>query len=173
MGAIGLRPHFVIGAATPLAIAAILFINTSSLAASKALANTTIETKVAQKIVLLKQSNQPWIEIDLSDQHLFAWQGSSQIFTAIVSTGKAETPTYPGTYTIQRKYAQDRMRGVDYDIANVPSVLYFDRGYALHGAYWHNNFGTPVSHGCVNLPINDAQWLFDWTKIGTPVIIHQ
>ena len=46
-------------------------------------------------------------------------------------------------------------------------------GYALHGAYWQNNFGTPVSHGCINLPVNNAQWLFDWTKIATPVIIHQ
>ena len=69
--------------------------------------------------------------------------------------------------------ARDRMTGNDYDVPNVPNVLYFDRGYALHGAYWHNNFGTPMSHGCVNLPLGNAQWLFNWAQIGTPVIIHQ
>ncbi len=128
---------------------------------------------IAQKMETLKQSAQPWIEIALSDQHLFAWSGKKQIFTAIVSTGKPATPTYTGIYTIQRKYPQDRMRGADYDIPDVPNVLYYDRGYALHGAYWHSNFGTPVSHGCINLPVNNAQWLFDWSQVGTSVIIHE
>ena len=140
---------------------------------SSVLANPTLEKSVAQKIDNLKRSGQHWIEIDLSDQHLFAWEGKNQTFTAVISTGKSTTPTYPGIYTIQRKYPQDRMRGADYDIADVPNVLYFDRGYAFHGAYWHNNFGNPVSHGCINLPLNNAKWLFDWTKIGTTVVIHQ
>ena len=138
-----------------------------------ALANPTLENMIAQRIENLKRSGQNWIEVDLSEQYLFVWEGSNQTFTTIVSSGKATTPTHPGIYAIQRKYPQDRMRGTDYDIADVPNVLYFDRGYALHGAYWHNNFGTPVSHGCINLPVNHAQWLFDWTKLGTPVIIHQ
>ena len=142
-----------------------------SLVPATVLANPPPEI-IAQRIENLKRSQQNWIEIDLSDQHLFAWEGKKQTFSAIISTGKAKTPTYAGIYTIQRKYPQDRMRGADYDIADVPNVLYFDRGYALHGAYWHNNFGTPMSHGCINLPINNAKWLFDWTKIGTPVIIH-
>lgn len=136
-------------------------------------ANPRLETAIDQKIENLKSSNRNWIEIDLSEQHLFAWQGRNQNFSAIISTGKAATPTHPGIYSIQRKYSIDRMRGADYDIPDVPNVLYFDRGYALHGAYWHNNFGTPVSHGCVNLPVSNARWLFDWSEIGTPVIIHQ
>jgi len=144
-----------------------------SLFSHSVFANTTLEEKITQKIETLKKSEKNWIEIDLSEQHLLAWEGESQIFTAVVSTGKTTTPTYPGIYTIQRKYPQDRMRGADYDIPDVPHVLYFDLGYALHGAYWHNNFGTPVSHGCVNLPINNARWLFDWSKIGTTVIIHE
>ena len=148
-------------------------IGESWLFSNAVLANPTPENTVAQKIDNLKRSDQYWIEIDLSEQHLFAWEGKNQIFSAIISTGKSETPTYPGIYTIQRKYPQDRMRGADYDISDVPNVLYFDRGYALHGAYWHNNFGTPVSHGCINLPINNAQWLFNRTKIGTTIIIHQ
>ena len=128
---------------------------------------------VAQTINNLKQSGSNWIEIDLSEQHLFAWSGKNQTFTAVISTGKAKTPTYPGVYRIQRKYPQDRMRGTDYDVPDVPNVLYFDRGYALHGTYWHNNFGRPMSHGCINLPLSNAEWLFNWAKIGTPVIIHQ
>ena len=137
------------------------------------LANPTPDNAIALKIDKLRNSNSHWIEIDLSEQHLFAWKGQTQAFSAVISTGKANTPTYPGVYSIQRKYPRDRMTGDDYDVPNVPNVLYFDRGYALHGAYWHNNFGTPMSHGCVNLPLGNAQWLFDWAQIGTPIIIHQ
>jgi lipoprotein-anchoring transpeptidase ErfK/SrfK len=128
---------------------------------------------IARSIETLKQSEQPWIEIDLSDQYLYAWEGNQQTFATIVSTGKTTTPTYPGTYTIQRKLSQDRMKGSDYDLPDVPYVIYFDRGYAIHGAYWHSNFGTPVSHGCVNLPVDRAQWLFDWTTVGMPIVIHE
>ena len=133
----------------------------------------TASSAIALKIDKLRNSDSHWIEIDLSEQHLFAWKGRTQAFSAVISTRKVDTPTYPGVYTIQRKYARDRMTGDDYDVPNVPNVLYFDRGYALHGAYWHNNFGTPMSHGCVNLPLGNAQWLFNWAQIGTPVIIHQ
>ncbi|MGV2828964.1 L,D-transpeptidase [Myxosarcina sp. GI1(2024)] len=154
------------------AIAA-LTISNSWLLSDTVLAHPALETAISQKIDNLKNSSKNWIEIDLSEQHLFAWTGEERVFTTIISSGKAATPTYPGIYSIQRKYAIDRMRGADYDIPDVPNVLYFDRGYALHGAYWHSNFGTPISHGCVNLPVSHARWLFDWTKIGTPVIIHQ
>ncbi|MEM8828970.1 MAG: L,D-transpeptidase [Cyanobacteria bacterium P01_G01_bin.19] len=136
-------------------------------------ANPTLDNAIALQIDNLKQSDNKWIEIDLRDQQLFAWSGEEQTFSSVVSTGKAKTPTYPGIYAIQRKYPQDRMRGRDYDIPDVPHVLYFDRGYALHGAYWHNSFGTPISHGCINLPIDYAQQLFDWAEIGTTVIIHE
>lgn len=145
----------------------------SWLLSNKVLANPSSENAIVLKIDRLKQSDERWIEIDLSEQHLFAWDGKDRTFSTVISTGKAQTPTHPGIYTIQRKYPLDRMRGADYDVPNVPNVLYFDRGYALHGAYWHNNFGVPTSHGCVNLPVGNAEWLFDWAKIGTPVIIHQ
>lgn len=152
---------------------AILAIGECWLFSNPAIGNPTPEHILAQRIEDLKRSDRPWIEIDLSEQHLFAWKGNNQIFTTIISSGKAKTPTYAGVFSIQRKYPQDRMRGLDYDIPDVPNVLYYDRGYALHGAYWHNNFGTTVSHGCVNLPINNAQWLFNWTGIGTAVVIHE
>ena len=162
----------VISSATVLLIAT-LTINEFGLKTSTVLANPTLENAIALQVDNLKQSDKQWIEIDLSEQHLFAWLGKNKTFSAVISTGKTDTPTYPGIYTVQRKYPVDRMRGDDYDLPNVPNVLYFDRGYALHGAYWHNNFGTPVSHGCVNLPLSNAQWLFDWAEIGTIVIIHQ
>ena len=140
---------------------------------NRALGHQVPESLIAQRIDLLKRSTRPWIEIDLSEQHLFAWEGGDRVFSTIVSSGKVKTPTYIGIYNIQRKYPQDRMRGADYDIPDVPHVLYYDRGYALHGAYWHKNFGTPMSHGCINLPIDNAKWLFDWTVIGTDVVIHE
>ena len=140
---------------------------------SQALANPALANSIAQRIDNLKRSTRYWIEIDLSEQHLFAWEGGNRVFSTTISSGKAKTPTYPGIFNIQRKYPQDRMRGADYDIPDVPNVLYFDRGYALHGAYWHDNFGTPISHGCINLPLEDAQWLYDWTAIGTDVVIHK
>ena len=154
------------------AIAALTVVE-SSMVSNTVVAHPTQENSIALKIDNLKQLDAKWIEIDLCDQHLFAWNGKNQTFSTVISTGKIKTPTYPGIYIIQRKHPLDRMRGADYDVPNVPSVLYYDRGFALHGAYWHNNFGTPMSYGCVNLPVNNAKWLFDWTAIGTTVVIHQ
>ncbi len=64
------------------------------------------------------------------------------------------------------------MRGPGYDLPGVPYTMYFYKGYALHGTYWHNNFGHPMSHGCVNLRTSDAGWLFNWASVGTPVVTH-
>ena len=129
--------------------------------------------KITREIVALKTSQKRWIEIDLSEQRLIAWEGKQQVYEAIVSTGKKRTPTLPGVFSIRSKHRLNRMRGADYDVPDVPYAMYYYRGYAIHGAYWHNRFGTPVSHGCINLPVNLAQWLFQWASIGTPVIIHQ
>jgi lipoprotein-anchoring transpeptidase ErfK/SrfK len=63
--------------------------------------------------------------------------------------------------------------GADYYyLPNVPHVMYFYGGYGLHGTYWHNNFGTPMSHGCVNLSQTDAEWLYNWASVGTKVVTH-
>ena len=62
--------------------------------------------------------------------------------------------------------------GYNYELEDVPHVMYFFEDYALHGAYWHNNFGVPMSHGCVNVNPVDAGWLFNWAPIGTTVNIH-
>ena len=132
-----------------------------------------ISQRIAQELIALKDSQQRWIEIDLSTQRLTAWQGNQPIHHVIISTGKKATPTIPGIFTIQSKRPIDRMRGAGYDVPNVPYAMYYHRGYAIHGAYWHNRFGTPVSHGCVNLAVDQAEWLFNWTSLKTPVIIHE
>jgi lipoprotein-anchoring transpeptidase ErfK/SrfK len=77
-----------------------------------------------------------------------------------------------GQFRIYVKYTYDDMAGPGYYLANVPYVMYFYRGYSLHGTYWHDNFGQPMSHGCVNLPTPHAQWLFNWAQVGTMVNIH-
>jgi lipoprotein-anchoring transpeptidase ErfK/SrfK len=114
-----------------------------------------------------------WIEIDISDQRLVAWQGDVPVFETIVSTGKPGWRTLPGVFNVYRKYEQTRMRGIDYDTPDVPWTMYYSGGFAIHGAYWHNNFGTPVSHGCVNLRVPEAKALYEWAPMGTEVVVNQ
>ena len=116
---------------------------------------------------------QRWLEIDLSDQRLFAWEGNTQVHAVIVSTGKSGTPTRIGEFSIQQKLPQQRMQGAGYNLPNVPHVMYYSGNYAIHGAYWHNNFGVPVSHGCINVAPDQASWFYNWAAVGTPVIIHE
>ncbi|MCC7163613.1 MAG: LysM peptidoglycan-binding domain-containing protein [Anaerolineae bacterium] len=119
-----------------------------------------------------------WIDINVSDQTISAYEGATLLKTVVVSTGTARTPTVLGTYKILSKYPAVHMRGgtpgVDYyDLPNVPWTMFFYQGYAIHGTYWHTNFGTRMSHGCVNLPTDDAKWFYDWATVGTPVVSHQ
>ena len=65
------------------------------------------------------------------------------------------------------------MSGPGYSLPNVEWVSYFVKSYAIHGTYWHNNFGTPMSHGCVNMRVREAKWLFNWAPKGTRVIVHR
>ncbi len=120
-----------------------------------------------------------WIDIDLSKQSLTAYEGDLPVFSALVSTGIARYPTPTGTFRIMRKLPSDDMTGglagTDdyYYLPAVPWVMYFrSGGYAIHGTYWHNNFGRPMSHGCVNMRIPDAQWLYSWAPLGTVVVVH-
>ncbi len=113
------------------------------------------------------------IIIDLSQQKLYGWEGRRLIHSFRISTGKKSTPTPRGRFRIRSKHRYNRMRGRGYDIPNVPYAMYFYRGYAIHGAFWHNRFGTPVSHGCVNLPVYQARQLFRWANRGTVVIVRR
>ena len=118
-----------------------------------------------------------WIEVNLSAQYLTAWVGNTRVNGTLVSTGKPgfETPT--GTYYVLYRYRYDTMagciQGECYYVPDVPWTQYFTNyGHALHGAYWHNDFGTTRSHGCVNLPLWFAEWLWNWATYGTRLWIH-
>jgi lipoprotein-anchoring transpeptidase ErfK/SrfK len=93
--------------------------------------------------------------------------------TSLVSTGLSDTSTPVGKYHIYVKLLQDDMSGPGYYLRDVPYVMYFHRGFGLHGTYWHANFGHPMSHGCINLPTSEAEWMFDWASVGTLVNIHR
>ena len=108
-----------------------------------------------------------WVEVSLPEQKLRAWEGNHIVREFPISSGLwFSTPT--GDYNIYWKLRYIRMKGGSrdlgtfYDLPNVPSTMFFYQGYALHGAYWHNNFGQPMSHGCVNEPFDQAAWLFEW-----------
>jgi LysM repeat protein len=120
--------------------------------------------------------SQRWIDVDLTRQTLTAYEGQRPVFGTRVSTGIWQYPTIVGTFSIYVKYEAADMEGGSgddaYYLSNVPYVMYFHDNYGLHGTYWHNNFGTPMSHGCVNLPTLDAQWLFNWAPLGTKVVTH-
>jgi lipoprotein-anchoring transpeptidase ErfK/SrfK len=117
-----------------------------------------------------------WIDIDLSSQTLRAYAGNRVIYSTRISSGTSRYPTVQGTFRVYSKLRAQRMRGGVgrdyYDLPNVPHVMYFYGGYAIHGAYWHNNFGRPMSHGCVNLPLRIASTLYNWTPMGTTVRVH-
>lgn len=159
------------GSGCLVSVLMILGIAAGTLLTPTVLAQTYQET-LNQKMANLKKTEDRWIEINLTTQRLTSWEGAEPVKTIAISTGKKNTPTIPGMFTIQSKRRIDRMKGPGYDIDDVPYAQYYSGGYAIHGAYWHKKFGTPVSHGCTNLAIDHAKWLFNWSKIGTPVIIH-
>lgn len=133
----------------------------------------TIEPTVAPIDPLPPSSYQPrWIDVDLTNQVLTAYEGDTPVRTTLVSTGLPGTPTVVGQFNIYVKYPAQLMVGPGYYLPDVPWVMYFYNDYGLHGTYWHNNFGHPMSHGCVNLPTPEAEWLYNWASIGTLVNIH-
>ncbi|HET7011263.1 MAG TPA: L,D-transpeptidase family protein [Anaerolineales bacterium] len=113
-----------------------------------------------------------WIDVDLSEQRVIAYEGTTPVMTFIVSTGKRATPTVTGTFRIYVKLRSTPMAGPGYYLPGVPFTMYFYEGYGLHGTYWHNNFGTPMSRGCVNLSVPDSEWLFGFAEVGTLVNVH-
>lgn len=123
-----------------------------------------------EKHVQAASDDRKWIEIDLSDQKLFAWENGNKAFEFVISSGKPWTPTVTGEFRIwiKLRYANmkggSKERGDYYFLPNVPYVMYYHKGYGIHGTYWHNNFGTPMSHGCVNLRTEDAGQLFAWVS---------
>ncbi len=112
------------------------------------------------------------ILVDLSDSRVYAYENGVLIRNVLASTGLPATPTVQGDFAVQRKYSAQTMSGPGYYLPDVPYVLYFYAGYALHGTYWHENWGQPMSHGCVNLPTPEAEWFFTWADVGTSVRVQ-
>ena len=118
-----------------------------------------------------------WIEISLSEQRLYMKDHGNTVGSFLISSGKwAPTPT--GNFRIWTKLRYARMTGGNpawgtfYDLPNVPYTMYFNQGYGIHGAYWHNNFGHPMSHGCINMKPEESAIVYNWASVGTRVIVH-
>ena len=130
----------------------------------------------AENLPYQAAEGEKWIDINLSNASVTPYVGATPANNPIpMVPGKPSTPTVTGTYQVYLKYPSQTMRGDDYVTPDVPSVMYFHGSYALHGAYWRDSFGWSGeggSHGCVNLPVNDAAWLYDWADMGTTVVSH-
>jgi lipoprotein-anchoring transpeptidase ErfK/SrfK len=134
---------------------------------------TPTATRVSGEPAPSTELGTKWIQLDLSEQRITAYEGETPMMTALVSTGIASMPTPLGEHRIYRKVRSQVMSGPGYYLPNVEYVSYFLKGYAIHGTYWHNNFGRPMSHGCVNLTNQDAKWIFEWAPRGTRVLVQQ
>ena len=122
-------------------------------------------------------SGELWVEVNLSEQYMTVWSGNQVLLGTYVSTGRPGFDTPTGTFYVNTMLESQTMEGVlggeYYNVPDVPWVMYFtDVGHAIHGTYWHNNFGSVMSHGCVNLPMDVAAWLYSIAFVGMRVEIH-
>ncbi len=131
--------------------------------------------KVAQVVINTESpegtgSSARWIDVNLAEQTIAVYQDRGLVFATMVASGVEPFWTRPGSYEIYSKVESETMRNNDpsdfYYLENVPWTMYFDGPRALHGAYWRTRFGYPQSHGCVNLSVGDAHWLYDWAQPG-------
>lgn len=120
-----------------------------------------------------------WIEINLYEQTLAVYENNQLVFATMVSTGAEPFWTRPGVFSIYDKKPVETMSGAFeadhsdyYYLEAVPWTMYFDGKRALHGAYWHSNFGYMTSHGCVNMSLGDSHWLYDWAHTGDVVYVY-
>jgi lipoprotein-anchoring transpeptidase ErfK/SrfK len=122
--------------------------------------------------------NGRWIEVNLAEQTLSVYDNRRLVFAAIVATGEEPLFTRPGLFPIYEKHDTTLMQGATladrsdfYYLEDVPWTMYFDKARALHGAYWRAKLGFPQSHGCVNLSVGDAHWIYDWANVGDWVYV--
>jgi hypothetical protein len=117
-----------------------------------------------------------WIEVDLFEQTIAAYEGERMVYATLISSGRTATSTPPGIYRVYFKVREGKMSNPDvedgspawYFIEDVPWTMYFHEGYSIHAAFWHDAFGFLRSHGCVNLAPRDALWIFNWADPFTP-----
>ncbi|HET7320616.1 MAG TPA: L,D-transpeptidase family protein [Candidatus Saccharimonadales bacterium] len=142
--------------------------------------NTELPVSFASFRTITAQAYPKWIEVDLTNKRMYAYEQTNLVKTFLVSAGAPHTPTVTGQYSIYAKYTQQDMYGLNVDGSRyyqpaVPWVNYFYKDYAIHGNYWRplSYFGNiNSSHGCVGVTPYDGEWVYDWAPIGTPVIIH-
>ena len=116
-------------------------------------------------------AGEKWIEIDLFEQTIAAYEGPRMVYATLISSGRTATATPTGLYRVHYKVREGKMSNPDvedgspswYYIEDVPWTLYFHEGYSIHAAFWHDAFGFLRSHGCVNLAPRDAEWFFNWS----------
>lgn len=132
------------------------------------------------RIKLPAPSTCRWIDIALSSQTLIVFDKCQPVFATLISSAKAPAITPTGTFTFYYKekrlplFANERVETSEsFYLADVPWLMFFREGWAIHGAYWHDRFGEPWSHGCVNVSPYDALWLYDWSKLGDIIVIHE
>ena len=135
-----------------------------------------VNVRIARPVALpagLKPGER-WIDIDLDTQILVAYEGDLPVYATLFSGGLKDTPTETGVYRVWKKVAETDMKGLSgedpYSVATVPWTQFFspEKGLALHTSYWHDKFGLPKSHGCVNLSPRDARWLYFFTDPQVP-----
>jgi lipoprotein-anchoring transpeptidase ErfK/SrfK len=137
----------------------------------------------AKRMPAWGKNGERWLDVNVTKQTLVAYDGEKPVFATLISTGEAglddhakTTATKRGIFRIHTKYVTATMSsdevGEEFELRDVPYVQYFEEGYALHGAYWHDRFGTPKSHGCINLSPEDARRLFFFTEPALPTGWH-
>lgn len=110
-----------------------------------------------------------WVAVDLYEQVLVAYENDTPVFATLIASGLPGWDTNEGVHEVWARVDVDRMAGATgapdaYALESVPWVMYFDGGISLHGTYWHDGFGYRRSHGCVNLSISDARYVFEWMQ---------
>ena len=137
----------------------------------------------ARRMPAWGKNGERWIDINITKQTLVAYDGTKPVFATLVSTGEAglgdpekSKSTKRGIFRIDRKHLTATMSssevGEEFELNDIPFAQYFEGGYALHAAYWHDDFGVPKSHGCINLSPDDARRLFFWTEPRIPPDWH-
>lgn len=189
MAGLQIGRHMILAATTPCANSISCINDLSGRYDPTASTGVFMGTLITPPPSLAKDTNTPTvlgettaakhIYVDLSAQHLYAFEGNKLVYDFLVSTGKwHKTPT--GDFKIWIKLRYTRMTGGDksigtyYDLPNVPYTMFIynsdyakSEGYSLHGAYWHNNFGHPMSHGCVNMKEEDVAQIYAWANPST------
>lgn len=129
------------------------------------------QTEVAQVKLIEKPAEIEgyWVAVDLYEQVLVAYESDTPIFATLIASGLEQWSTNEGTFQVHNRIEDAPMSGAEggsdfYRLENVPYAMYFDEKISLHGTYWHDRFGYRQSHGCVNMSISDAYWLYTWTE---------